>query len=182
MAINDLVHDTTFERIPSFILQDETYSDEEQEQSEIHDHIIGTLKECLEEIDMEGIERIVQEICFQRMVTKIGNKMKAQKDEEFVVTERGAGIDDELSQKHERFKVKTVNKLEGMSSIKFFVAILLIFTIAGSEMMIAEACEESWDLYPCNWEKCKQECTAKRGERARGRCTFVDTCSCTYRC
>ncbi|KAI3683862.1 hypothetical protein L1987_84377 [Smallanthus sonchifolius] len=133
MAINDLVHDTTFKRIPSFTLKDDTYSDDEQEQSEIHDHIIGALKECLEEIDIEAKElfkkfvsnryvelslgKLAQEAMgdsrasdfLGKMVTKIGKKMKAEKDEEFVVTERGASIDDELSQKLERFKVKTVN-------------------------------------------------------------------------
>nr|GEW12289.1 ribonuclease H-like domain-containing protein [Tanacetum cinerariifolium] len=43
----------------------------------------------------------------EKIMTKVGNKIQAQNEEDFVVTERGAGIDDELSLKLERFKVKT---------------------------------------------------------------------------
>ncbi|KAJ0949795.1 hypothetical protein HanRHA438_Chr01g0042481 [Helianthus annuus] len=147
MVINDLVNDTesmqyfpqtsmpdsTFERIPSFTLQDDTYLEEQQERNEMDDHIIGALKECLEEIDIKAKElfdkivsngyaeiplgRVAREAIGEsgakdllgKIVTKVSNKMKAQKDEDFVVAERGVSMDDELSQKLERFKVKTVN-------------------------------------------------------------------------
>ncbi|MFS7907745.1 hypothetical protein Hanom_Chr01g00074931 [Helianthus anomalus] len=68
------------------------------------------------------------------------------------------------------------------SSVKFYVAILLILTVAGSNMMIAEACEETWYSYPCEYNQCHNECIAKRGERAAGRCLMADTCRCIYQC
>ncbi|MFS7907748.1 hypothetical protein Hanom_Chr01g00074961 [Helianthus anomalus] len=49
-------------------------------------------------------------------------------------------------------------------------------------MMIAEACEETWYSYPCEYNQCHNECIAKRGERAAGRCLMADTCRCIYQC
>nr|GFD32043.1 reverse transcriptase domain, ribonuclease H-like domain protein [Tanacetum cinerariifolium] len=130
----DSILDSTYETIPSCTMQDDTYlEDHEDEQNELHDHIIGALKECLEEIDIKGKElfkkyvsnadveislgRLAREAIgdtrakhlLEKITTKVGNKIQAQNEEDFVVTERGAGIDDELSLKLERFKVKTVN-------------------------------------------------------------------------
>lgn len=49
--------------------------------------------------------------------------------------------------------------------------------------MLSEACEEEWTVpTPCDYGACKKDCRAKRGEWADGRCSFSDTCTCTYRC
>ncbi|KAD0150554.1 hypothetical protein R6Q59_024694 [Mikania micrantha] len=150
MAINDLVRDaestqyftdqsflpdSTFEQnIPSFIFRDDTYLREEHFQNEIDGHILGALKECLEEIDVKGKELFRQivsdthvEVSLGRLAreaigehrakdllgkigTKVINKMKGdQNDEGFVVASRDLNNDDELAQKLERFKIKTVN-------------------------------------------------------------------------
>ncbi|KAI3677205.1 hypothetical protein L1987_86828 [Smallanthus sonchifolius] len=127
------VPDSIYERIPSFTMQDDTRLEEENAQNEVDGHIIGAFMECLEEIDIKGKElfkkivsnghveiplgRLAREAIgdsrakdfLGKMVTKVSNKMKAQKDEDFVVAKRDVSIDDELSQKLERFKVKTVN-------------------------------------------------------------------------
>ncbi|KAF5787169.1 hypothetical protein HanXRQr2_Chr10g0449781 [Helianthus annuus] len=69
-----------------------------------------------------------------------------------------------------------------MSSIKFFVAIFIIFTIAGSMMVIGEACEESFNVFPCVVESCNRYCKIRRGLHAEGRCTAKTTCTCIYPC
>ncbi|KAK1411789.1 hypothetical protein QVD17_32545 [Tagetes erecta] len=132
MAINDFVRDTKSTQY--FTMHDhDTYLDEERDQSEMDDHITGALKECLEEVgpkvkdlfkkivsnehvDMplgrlarEAIGEAGAKEFLGKIVTKVSNKLKAQKDEDFVVGNRGLSIDDELSQKLERFKVKTLN-------------------------------------------------------------------------
>ncbi|PWA55993.1 hypothetical protein CTI12_AA424910 [Artemisia annua] len=129
----DSMLDSTYETIPSCTMQDDRYLEDENEQNELHDHITGALKECLEEIDIKGKElfkkyvsnsdvdiplgRLVREAIgdtpakhlLEKIMIKVGNKIKAQTDEDFVTTKREASVDDELSQKLERFKVKTVN-------------------------------------------------------------------------
>ncbi|KAJ0511721.1 hypothetical protein HanIR_Chr11g0555251 [Helianthus annuus] len=124
---------SVYERTHSFTMQADTYLDKDYVQNEVDGHIIGAFVECLEEIDIKSKElfkKIVSnghvEISLGRlardaigdsqakdflgkMVRKVGNKMKAQKDGGFVVTQRDVSIDDELSQKLERFKVKTIN-------------------------------------------------------------------------
>ncbi|KAI3696691.1 hypothetical protein L6452_29175 [Arctium lappa] len=147
MAFNDLDGNTEYpvylpdqpseyENIPSWIPQDDGYFEGEEEQNEVNDHIIGALRECLEEIDIKGKElfkkivsnnrdlkitlgRFVREAIgdsrgkdfLGKIAMKVGKKISIdRKDGDFVVTERGASIDqEELNHKLERFKVKTVN-------------------------------------------------------------------------
>ncbi|KAI3743515.1 hypothetical protein L1987_61225 [Smallanthus sonchifolius] len=118
MVINDLVHDTEsmqyfsqpsvpdsiYERIPSFTMQDDTWK-------ELFKKIVsnGHVEIPLGRLAREAIGDSCGKDFLGKMVTKVGNKMKAQKDDDLVVAKRDVSVDDELSQKLERFKVKTVN-------------------------------------------------------------------------
>lgn len=123
----------TFEIVPPYSMQEDECFEGEYEHNEMDGHIIGAFKECLEEIDYKGkelfkkfVSNIDTEIPLGRfareaigesrasdflgqIMQKVGKKMKAQNNEDFVYTDRGASIDKELSEKLERFKVKTVN-------------------------------------------------------------------------
>ncbi|KAI3738166.1 hypothetical protein L2E82_28186 [Cichorium intybus] len=142
MAIHGLVRNTeTLEYFPqpsipdsSCVMQYDGHVEGKQEYSnEVNDHIIGALRECLEEIDIKGREflknivsnkdveiplgKLAREAIgesrakdlLEKIAKKVGKKMKAGKHDDFVVAERGVSIDEELNQKLERFKVKTVN-------------------------------------------------------------------------
>ncbi|CAI9267952.1 unnamed protein product [Lactuca saligna] len=141
MAIHGLVRDTeSMEYFPqpsipdsSCKIQYDGYMEGEDESDEVHDHIIGALRESLEEFDIKAkdffkkivsngdleipLGRLAREAIgesqakhlLEKITKKVGKKMKARNHDDFVVGERGASIDEELNQKLERFKVKTVN-------------------------------------------------------------------------
>ncbi|KAI3512185.1 hypothetical protein L1887_19434 [Cichorium endivia] len=142
MAIHGLVRNTeTLEYFPQPSIPDslcemqyDGHVEGEQEPNEVNDHIIGALRECLEEIDIKGREffknivsnkdveiplgKLAREAIgesrakdlLEKIAKKVGKKMKAgNHHDDFVLAERGVSIDEELNQKLERFKVKTVN-------------------------------------------------------------------------
>ncbi|KVH99898.1 hypothetical protein Ccrd_021850 [Cynara cardunculus var. scolymus] len=61
-------------------------------------------------------------------------------------------------------------KSQTMASVKLYIALLFIFTIAGTEMMVGEACVETWEINNCSEPDCVQTCKIRHGSFAEGRC------------
>lgn len=69
-----------------------------------------------------------------------------------------------------------------MTSYRLIYCYLLCVCYSGTEMMIGEACVDTWEVDHCSEPECVQTCKIRHGSFAEGRCFLIDTCQCHYDC